>query len=92
MPYKIIIYEVVIFNVKQSNRTIKKKYFKKLYTEHNINIQDLSKANIEIGKKYNDFKYIQSILKENEEDNFINKQNEKSERDYKNYIMNKGVN
>ena len=92
MPYKIIIYEVVIFNVKQSNRTIKKKYFKKLCTEHNIDIKDLSKANIEISKKYNDFKYIQSILKENEEDNFINKQNEKSERDYKNYIMSKGVN
>lgn len=92
MPYKIIIYEVVIFKVKQSNRTIKKKYFKKLYTEHNIDIKELSKVNIEIGKKYNDFKYIQSILKENENDDFINKQNEKSERDYKNYIMNKGVN
>lgn len=92
MIYKIIIYEVVIFKVKQKDRTIKKKYFKKLYTEHNIDIKELSKANIEIGKKYNDFKYIQSILKENENDDFINKQNEKSERDYKNYIMNKGVN
>lgn len=92
MPYKIIIYEVVIFKVKQKDRTIKKKYFKKLYTEHNIDIKELSKANIEIGKKYNDFKYIQSILKENENDDFINKQNEKSERDYKNYVMNKGVN
>lgn len=92
MIYKIIIYEVVLFKVKQKNRTIKKKYFKKLYTEHNIDIKELSKVNIEIGKKYNDFKYIQSILKENENDDFINKQNEKSERDYKNYIMNKGVN
>lgn len=84
--YKIIIYKLIIFKVKQNNREITKKYFNKIKVINDINIKDLSNKNIEYKKIYKDNCYIFSILKQEEEDHYINNLNNKSKKDYKIYL------
>lgn len=85
--YKIIIYKLIIFKVKQNNREITKRYFNKIKVINDIDIKELSNKNIELKKIYRDSSYIFSILK-NEEKNdwYIENLNEKSKKDYKQLI------
>lgn len=82
MEYKIIIYKLILFKVEQKNRFITKKYFKTIDTIHNINIKDLSNKVIEYKKIYKDNCYIFSTIKENQNDWYFEKQNEKSKKYY----------
>lgn len=85
--YKIIIYKLIIFKVKQNNREITKRYFNKIKVINNINIKDLSNKNIEYKKIYKDNCYIFSILREEEKNDwYIENLNEKSKKDYKQLI------
>ena len=84
--YKIIVYELIVFEVKQVNKTIKKRYFQKIKTLHNIDIKDLSKTMLQLKQKYNDNKYIIDFIGNNGVD-LIAKMNEKSEKAYKDYIL-----
>jgi hypothetical protein len=84
--YKIIIYKLIIFKVKQNNREITKKYFQQIKTINNIDIKELSKINIEYKKIYKDNCYIFSILQGNDVDWYFNNLNDKSYKDYKKYI------
>lgn len=87
MDYKIIIYKLIIFKIKQNNnKTITKKYFQKIKTINNIDIKDLSTKNIEYKKIYKDNCYIFSILRENENDTYFNNLNNKSYKYYVDYI------
>lgn len=88
--YKIIIYELKIFEIKQAKRTIKKRYFQKVKTIHNIDIKNLSKEFLQVKNKYKDFKYIVSEIKEHENDWYIENLNKKSEKAYKEYILKGG--
>ena len=56
--YKIIIKELVIQEIRQGKRTIKRKHFIKIKDIPNIDISDLSKKVIELKSRYRDFKYI----------------------------------
>lgn len=87
MEYKIIIYKLIIFKIKQNNdRIITKKYFQKINTIHNINIKDLSNKVIEYKKIYNDNCYVFSPIKENQNDWYFEKLNEKSKKYYIDYV------
>lgn len=86
MDYKIIIYKLIVFKIKQGSREIIKKYFQKIKTINNINIKDLSNKMIEYKKIYKDNCYIFNMLKENEEDKYFNNLNNKSFEYYKKYI------
>jgi hypothetical protein len=56
--YKITIKELVIQEIRQGKRTIKRKHFIKIKDIPNIDISDLSKKVIELKSRYRDFKYI----------------------------------
>lgn len=85
--YKIIIYQLIIFKIKQNNnRIITKRYFQKIKTINKIDIKELSYKMIEYKKIYKDNCYIFNMLKEDEEDNYFNNLNKKSYNDYKKYI------
>ena len=56
--YKITIKELVIQEIKQGKRTIRKKHFIKIRDIPNIDMSELSKKVIELKSKYRDFKYI----------------------------------
>ena len=84
--YKIIIYKLILFKVEQKNRYITKKYFETIDTIHNIDIKDLSNKVIEYKKIYKDSCYIFSTIKENTNDWYFQKLNEKSKKDYYNRI------
>lgn len=86
MDYKIIIYKLIVFKIRQGTRDITKKYFQKVKTINNINIKELSQKNIEYKKIYKDNCYIFNMLKENEEDTYFNNLNNKSYNYYKKYI------
>lgn len=87
MDYKIIIYKLIIFKIKQNNnRIITKKYFQKIKTINDIDIKDLSYKVIEYKKIYKDNCYIFSILRENENDTYFNNLNNKSYKYYVDYI------
>lgn len=62
--YKIIIQELVIQEIKQKNKTIKKRRFIKIKEIPNIDTNELSKKCIEVKSKYRDFKYIISFEKQ----------------------------
>lgn len=66
---------------------INKRYFQKVYTSESINKKDITKRYQELKKKYNDWCYIISDVRSGEKDWYIEKQNEKSETAYKNYII-----
>lgn len=83
--YKIIVYELIIFEVKQTGRTIKKRYFQKIKSVSDVSIKDLSKTMLELKQKYNDNKYIIDFISDNGVD-LIAKMNEKSEKAYKEYV------
>lgn len=84
--YKVIIYELIIFKVKQTTeRTITKRYFQKIKSVSDVSIQNLSKTMLELKQKYNDNKYIIDFIGDNEVD-LIAKMNEKSEKAYKKYV------
>lgn len=87
--YKIIVYELILFQVQQKNRILKKKYFRKLKTIDKIDIKDLSNKMIDLKNKYNDSKYIIDFITPNGVD-LIAKMNEKSEKAYKDYILKGG--
>lgn len=87
--YKIIVYELVLFQVQQKNRIITKRYFQKIKTIDKIDIKDLSNKMIDLKNKYNDSKYIIDFITPNGVD-LIAKMNEKSEKAYKDYVL-KGV-
>lgn len=90
MDYKIIIYKLIIFKIKQGQRIITKKYFQRVKTINSINIKELSNKNIEYKKIYSDSCYIFSILRENENDTYFDNLNEKSYKYYVDFI-NRGV-
>lgn len=86
--YKIIIYELKIFKIKQTNRTITKRYFQKLKTIHNIPFKELTQQELELKKGiYRDSKYITSAIKEYENDWYFDNLNKKSEKAYKDYVL-----
>lgn len=88
--YKIIIYKLIVFKKQLiNNKTINKKYFQKIKIINNIDNKELTKIFIDYKKIYKDNCYIFSVLKENEIDFYINNMNEKSYKDYKNYIESK---
>lgn len=85
--YKIIIYKLIVFKIKQNNnRIITKRYFQKIKTINKIDIKELSNKMMEYKKIYKDSFYIFNMLKENEEDDYFNNLNKKSYKDYKKYI------
>lgn len=86
MDYKIIIYKLIIFKIRQGHRIITKKYFQRIKTVNNINIKDLSNKNIELKKIYRDNCYVFNMLKENEEDTYFNNLNNKSYKYYVDYV------
>lgn len=86
MVYKIIIYKLIVFEITQKNRVIKKRYFQKVKMINNINLSELSNKSIEYKQIYNDNCYIFSILKENEEDFYFNNLNNKSYKYYVDYV------
>lgn len=86
MTYKIIIYKLIIFKIKQGQRTITKKYFQPIKTINNININDLSQKMIEYKGIYKDNCYIFSTIKQNDVDWYFNNLNEKSKKYYYEYM------
>lgn len=86
MIYNIIIYELIIFKIKQNNnRMITKKYFQKIKTIENIDIKDLSNKIIKLKKIYRDNKYIIDFNNGHNID-YIEKLNNKSYKYYVNYV------
>ena len=86
MTYKIIIYKLIIFKIKQNQRTITKKYFQPVKTINDINIKDLSQKVIEYKSTYKDNCYIFSTIKQNDVDWYFNNLNEKSKKYYYEYM------
>lgn len=86
MDYKIIIYKLIIFKIKQGKRIITKKYFQRIKTINSIDIKELSNKNIEYKKIYKDNCYVFSILRENEKDTYFDNLNDKSYRYYVDFI------
>lgn len=86
MNYKIIIYKLIIFKIKQNQRTITKKYFQRIKTINDIDIKDLSQKVIEYKKIYKDNCYIFSTIKENDVDWYFDNLNEKSKKYYYEYM------
>lgn len=84
--YKIIVYELIIFKVEQTGRTIKKRYFQKVKSVPSVPAKDLSKTMLELKQRYKDNKYVIDFIGNNEVD-LIEKMNEKSEKAYKKYIL-----
>lgn len=84
--YKIIVYELIVFEVKQVNRTIKKRYFQRIKSVPDVSIKDLSKMMIDLKQQFSDNKYVIDFITNNGVD-LIAKMNEKSEKAYKDYIL-----
>lgn len=80
--YKIIVYELIIFKKPiANNKTITKKYFKKIFQINNITLDKLSEKMIMYKKIYKDNKYIIDFIKD-DDFNYIEKLNKKSVKDY----------
>ena len=86
MNYKIIIYKLIIFKIKQNQRTITKKYFQPIKTINNINFEDLTNKMLEYKTIYKDNCYIFSTIKQNDVDWYFNNLNEKSYKYYVDYV------
>jgi len=86
MNYKIIIYKLIIFKVKQGQRTITKKYFQKIKTIDNINFEDLTNKMLEYKKIYKDNCYVFSTIKSGVNDWYIENLNNKSYKYYIDYV------
>ena len=90
MNYKIIVYELIIFKIEQNNRIINKKYFKKIFSIDNVNVNDLSKTILDLKKRYKDNKYIIDFIT-NDNVDYIGLINKRSEKQYIEYIKNVGL-
>lgn len=90
MNYKIIVYELIIFKIEQNNRIINKRYFKKIYSINDVNVDDLSKTILDLKKRYKDNKYIIDFITDDNVD-YIGLINKRSERQYIEYIKNVGL-
>lgn len=86
MNYKIIIYKLIIFKIKQNNREITKRYFQKIKTINNIDIKELSTKYIELKVIYKDSCYVFSEIKQNDNDWYFDNLNEKSYKYYVEYV------
>jgi len=86
MTYKIIIYRLIIFKIKQGKREITKKYFQPIKTINNINFEDLTNKMLEYKTIYKDNCYIFSTIKQNDVDWYFNNLNEKSKKYYYEYM------
>lgn len=84
--YKIIIYELIIFKVEQTGRTITKRYFQKIKSVSDVPVHNLSKTMLDLKQKYNDNKYIIDFINDNGVD-LIAKMNEKSEKAYREHVL-----
>ena len=90
MNYKIIVYELIIFKIQQNNRIINKRYFKKIYSINDVDVNDLSKTILDLKKRYQDNKYIIDFMTDDNVD-YIGLINKRSERQYIEYIKNVGL-
>ena len=90
MNYKIIVYELIIFKIQQNNRIINKRYFKKIYSINDVDVNDLSKTILDLKKRYKDNKYIIDFMTDDNVD-YIGLINKRSERQYIEYIKNVGL-
>jgi len=67
MNYKILVYKKTFIETKTKRGILKKPYFEKVYTEHNIHKTMLSKVMIKLQAKY--IGYHMEFLLENESEN-----------------------
>ena len=89
--YNLIIYKVIIFYIPQKNRTIKKKYYRKVGIVEDIPFKDINKQMMKLYKTL-DTCYIIIDIKQtgaNDTDyDYYLKLNEKSKKMYLDYKMN----
>ena len=89
MLYDIIIYKVILFKIPHGDKMINKKYYQKIKRIKNIPSKELNKIYLELKRGlYRDWCYIISEVIAGEVDWYFNRQNEKSEKAYKQYVLN----
>lgn len=70
--YQINIYKLIIKEIQQANRRIKKKYFLYITSRHNISKESLATEEIKLKKVYRDFTFVFTSFREGEKDSYIN--------------------
>lgn len=86
--YDIIVYKTILFKIPRGDKMINKKYYQKVKTIKNIDYKDLNKVYLELKRGlYRDWCYIISELQAGEVDWYFNRQNEKSEKAYQEYVL-----
>ena len=88
--YDLIVYKVINFKIPHGNKMINKRYFQRVHSIYGINKKELTKRHMELKAKYFDWCYVVADIKHGEVDWYTNNLNKKSEKAYKEYILNGG--
>lgn len=88
--YDLIVYKVINFKIPRGSKMINKRYFQRVHSIYGIDKKELTKKHMELKEKYLEWCYIVADVKHGEVDWYITNLNKKSEKAYKEYILNGG--
>lgn len=85
--YQLIVYKVINFKVPRGDKMINKRYFQKVYTSAPITKDKVATKYRELKTKYIDWCYMINDIEIGKNDWYVEKQNEKSEKAYRDYVL-----
>lgn len=85
--YQLIVYKVINFKIPWGNKMINKRYFQKVFTSEAIEKNKIATKYRELKARYVDWCYIINDIETGKKDWYIENQNEKSEKAYRDYVL-----
>lgn len=85
--YQLIVYKVINFKIPRGNKMINKRYFQKVFTSSPVEKNQIPTKYRELKKRYIDWCYMINDIQTGSIDWYIEKQNEKSEKAYRDYVL-----
>ena len=85
--YQLIVYKVINFKIPRGDKMINKRYFQKVYSSKPIAKDKVATKYRELKTKYFDWCYMINDIEIGKNDWYIEKQNEKSEKAYRDYVL-----
>ena len=85
--YQLIVYKVINFKIPRGDKMINKRYFQKVFTSDPVDKNQITTKYKELKARYVDWCYMINDIPTGSIDWYIEKQNEKSEKAYHDYIL-----
>ena len=85
--YQLIVYKVINFKVPRGDKMINKRYFQKVHTSAPNPKDKVATKYRELKTKYVDWCYMINDIEIGKNDWYVEKQNEKSEKAYRDYVL-----